>query len=198
MSTIHDFPVEPDAGLLPICSHTHPIPCSPLPVIKLDQASLSTRGDNDDYIRRSRVFIDFEVFMNTVLHVPVDWKTRWGPGIKAIKEDRGFKEHHEQYLQQCINPASSEKSFHEPLTNLTNAIINTLLRRDLGSVISRGFQCHHLQSCLLFGTKHLRWTNPLHVLEAGPYGNTLCDGGNMPRLLIDGTFAVIFSITGHD
>ena len=196
MATTHDFPVEQDAVLRPICPHTLLMsatpPCSPFPLIRLDQAFLSTRGDNDGYVREdlgSRVFIDFEVFMKTVLHVPVDWRTLWGPRIKAVKEDCGFKEHRKQYLQRCINPTSPEKSFYEPLMGLTNAIINTLLRCDLGSGISGDSQ---YQNSLLSGTKHLYWTNPLHVLEAGRYDNTLCDGGDMPRLLVDGMLAVIF------
>ena len=197
MTSIHDFPAEIGAGLLPIRHHTPPMSarplCSPSPLIKLDQASLSTREDYDDYVREDPgacVFIDFEVFMKTVLHVPVDWKTLWGPAIEAIKEDCEFKEHRGQYLLQCNNPASPEKSFYEPFMNLMNVIVDTLLRYDL-SGICRGSQYHHHQNCRLSGTKHLHWPNPLHVLEAGQYGNTLCDGDNIPRLVVDGMLAVV-------
>ena len=129
--------------------------------------------------------------MKSVLRVPVDWNTLWDPVIEAIKEDCRFKKYHGQYLQQCIDPALPGKSFYEPLMNVVNAIVDALPRCDL-SGISRGSQYHHHQNCPLPGMNNLHWADPLHVLEAGQYNNTLCDGKNMPRLVVNGTFAVIF------
>lgn len=39
-------------------------------------------------------------------------------------------------------------------------------------------------------SESLHWANPLHVLEVKPYDNALCEGKNMPRLVIDGECAL--------
>ena len=58
------------------------------------------REDYEEYIREdlnSRVFVDFEVFMRSVLHVPVGWEAKWKPNIEAVKADPRFREHHDEY-----------------------------------------------------------------------------------------------------
>jgi hypothetical protein len=39
--------------------------------------------------------------MKRVLHVPDDWRTRWGPAIDAVKADAKFNKHHEKYCGLC-------------------------------------------------------------------------------------------------
>ena len=38
--------------------------------------------------------------------------------------------------------------------------------------------------------KLLHWANPLQVLEVKPYDNALCDGKNMPRLVVGGKYTM--------
>ena len=45
----------------------------------------------------NRVFVDFDVFLLSVLHVPRDWKTLWGPAIEAVKADQEFSTCHRKY-----------------------------------------------------------------------------------------------------
>ena len=87
------------------------------------------RDDYDDYIRedlKSRVFVDFEVFLKSVLHVPHNWKTLWGPAIEAVKADEDFIEYHKEYCKRCAVRGSPEKPFYEPLMKTANATLHVV------------------------------------------------------------------------
>ena len=87
------------------------------------------REDYDDYIREdfeSRVFVDFEVFMKTVLHVPDNWKDAWGPAIAEVKTDTRFTKCHREYCEKCDQPGLHEKSFYEPFVDTANAVLTVL------------------------------------------------------------------------
>ena len=110
-----------------------------------DRVEKYDRGDYDDYIRedlKSRVFVDFEVFMKHVLHVPDDWKTLWEPAIEAVKEDPSFNEHHTKYCHQCDKSGSREASFYEPLMDTANAVLKVLSRSTFDG-ISPGIPQHY-------------------------------------------------------
>ena len=170
------------------------------------------REDYEDYIREdlsSRVFVDFEVFMKSVLHVPADWKTQWGPVIEAVKADQEFREHHEGYCRQCDKSGSPEKSFYDPLRNTANAVLRVLSRSSSdddpgnpqyyhvndpkklqGGVINRVNLSPDLvvlhDDCQPSRAEGLHWANALHVLEVKPYDGAICDGANIPGLVTDG------------
>ena len=85
---------------------------------------------SDDYKRfilhdleHNRVFVDMEDFMEHVLHVPGDWKTRWGPTITKVKENKEFISKHDNYVAQCNNVRSKEEFFYEPLVGMVNKIL---------------------------------------------------------------------------
>ncbi|KAF9644498.1 hypothetical protein BDM02DRAFT_3272377 [Thelephora ganbajun] len=176
------------------------------------------RGDYDDYIRedlKSRVFVDLEVFMKNVLHVPDDWKTEWGPAIEAVKTDQKFEKHHEEYCQHCGRSSSQEVSFYKPLMNAANAVLDVLSRSTLGDASSGVPQYYHVndpkklrggvinrvslspdlvvlhKECQPSKGEQLHWANPLHILEVKPFDGALCDGMNMPRLVVDGIDPVL-------
>lgn len=43
------------------------------------------------------VLVDIECFMRSVLHIPPDWRTQWGPVIHAIKRNPDFMKHYLEY-----------------------------------------------------------------------------------------------------
>ena len=174
--------------------------------------------DRDDYEEcihedlKSRVFVDFEVFMKSVLHVPEDWKTQWKSVMKAVETDPEFKQHYEEYRKYCDDWAAREASFYEPLAKMANAVLDVLSRSESSEIV--GIDSGIPQTYLVNNTRKLQggifnkanlspdlivlhkdcdhmsdslhWANALHVLEVKPYGNTICDGRGMPKLVVDG------------
>ena len=166
-----------------------------------DRVERFHRADYDGYIRedlRSRVFVDFEVFMKYVLHVPDDWKTAWGPAIEAVKADPDFKRHHEEYCKQCNKFDFEKESFYAPLMNTTNAVLGVLSRSAFDGISPKISQHCHVNKFQPSEKEDLHWANPLHILEAEPYDNVLCDGTRMPRLVIDGECTTGSSHPGHN
>jgi len=179
-----------------------------------DRVGKYTRADYEKYIREDlscRVFVDFEVFMKRVLHVPDDWKTRWGPAIDAIKADATFSEHHEKYCRLCEEKGTAEQNFYPRLMEMANAALDVIFRTYFEGIPSERRQYYHVNNpnhikggvmnerglspdlVLLQedrrrggASESLHWANPLQVLEVKPYDNALCDGRNMPRLVVDG------------
>ena len=167
-------------------------------------------ADYDHHVHvdlQSRVFVDFEVFMKSVLHVPDDWKTRWGPVIEAVKAHQEFMKHHKEYCEHCENEAPLEGSFYEPLMGATNAVIDVLSRSTFNG-FSPGIPQHIRvdesnlspdlktlrKDCPSSKTKRPHWTNPLwHALEVTPSRNFACDGRYIPRLVVDGKRAMRMS-----
>ena len=72
---------------------------------------------------RHRVFIDIDVFMTHVLHVPEDWKKQWGSTIKEIKRDSTFLTAHSDYDHRCGVHGIKEREFYQPLVDMGNAIL---------------------------------------------------------------------------
>ena len=104
------------------------------------------RCDYDNYIREdlnSRVFVDFEVFLKSVLHAPHDWRTLWGPTIEAVKADEKFIGHHKKYCDLCGKGTTVEKSFYTPLMETANAVIDVLSQSEFDG-ISRSPQHYHV------------------------------------------------------
>ena len=91
-------------------------------------------GDREGYeehVRKDlshRVFVDHEVFVKYVLHVPENWKTKWRPALDAVKADANFKKHHESYCGLCGgNRALEQKNFYSPLTEMDNTVLDVVL-----------------------------------------------------------------------
>ena len=147
--------------------------------------------DYGDCIRedlRSRVFVDFEVFMKHVLHVPDGWRTTWEPMIEAVKADLDFKRHHEEYCNHCNKLGSQEKTFYGPLMDAANTVLEVVSRPTFGSISPR------ISDLVLHKDRQpseegLHSINPLRILKVNPYNNALCDGTRIPRLVVDGECA---------
>lgn len=183
----------------------------------IDRIDKYDRHDYEDYIREDlncRVFVDFEVFMKYVLHVPDDWGTRWRRAINAVKADAEFNENHEKYCKLCEKEGTLEKDFYPPLVDTANAVLKVVSQPRFKRIPPGTPQYYHINHphhikggvmnkrnlspdlVLLHknrphpaspgAVKSLHWANPLHVLEVKPYDNALCDGRNMPRLIVGG------------
>jgi len=174
------------------------------------------RRDYEQYIREDlscRVFVDFEVFMKDVLHVPENWKTLWSPAIDAVKTDADFNKHHKKYCKLCEEDGTLEKNFYPPLMETANAVLDVVHWSNFEGIPSEKRQYYHVNDpkhvkggvmdkrglspdlVLLhqdrphpgsYSDNKLHWVNPLHVLEVKPYDNALCDGNSIPRLAVDG------------
>ena len=171
--------------------------------------------DYEDYIREDlscRVFVDFGVFMKYVLHVPDDWQTRWKPAIDAVKANKRFDKYHKTYCKLCERNGTLEKDFYQPLMETANAILSVVTSKtSFNGIPSKKRQYYHINNpnhvkggvmnkkglspdlVLLHKDRplpgadtSLHWANPLHVLEVKPYDSAICDGRNMPRLVVDG------------
>jgi hypothetical protein len=159
----------------------------------------------DAYVRNdlnSRVFVDFEVFIKSVLHIPHDWKTRWGPAIEAVKVDEKFTRCRQEY---CNETSSQEEGIYELLMGAVRAVFDVLsaskfscisgtphyrhahdLEKDRGEAMDRV----HLSPDLVVlrkrrqpTNKHLRRENTLRILTCDGY---IYDGKDIPRLVVDG------------
>ena len=170
------------------------------------------RAEYEDYIREDlscRVFVDYEVFMKRVLHVPDDWKTQWSRAIKAIKADAEFKEYHGEYCKLCEENGGHERNFYPALVGTANAILGVLARSRFRGIPLEKRQYYYVSDPVHLNggvmslspdlvllhenravpdetNKTLHWANPLQVLEVKPYDNALCDGRYMPRLVVGG------------
>ena len=177
------------------------------------------RADYEDYIREdlnSRVFVDFEVFLKTVLHVPEDWKTKWKLAIDAVKADVEFNKNHETYCELCEKRGTLEEDFYPSLMGMANAALNVLYRTPFEGIPADKRQYYHVNNPDIFkgGVMNKRglspdlvvlhkdrpgdykkpphWANPLHILEVKPFDNALCEGRNIPRLVVDGEHTTRF------
>ena len=189
-----------------------------------DKVGKFERADYDAYIRedlRNRVFVDFEVFMTSVLHVPEDWRTTWGPAIEGVKTDSGFNEKLKGYYGQCNNPDAAEGKFYTPLIDTANAALGVLPRFTTSDTPAGIPQYYHTNNPKKLrggvinlanlspdivalhedchpSERNLHWANPLHVLEVKPYDNAICDGLGVLRMLSQGKTAwCALSVFGH-
>ena len=180
-----------------------------------DRTDKYDRVDYEGYIREdlsSRVFVDFEVFMKQVLHVPNNWKARWRQAIGAVKGNQEFKQYHQEYCRLCNEGGTQEKDFYPELAKMANAVLDVASQPRFKNIIPTGRQQYyhvndpnHLRGgmmskkglspdlVLLHGghptpdkNTSLHWANPLHVMEVKPSDNALSDGTNMPRLVVRG------------
>jgi len=170
----------------------------------------------EDYIREDlscRVFVDYEVFMKQVLHVPGNWRTLWRQAIEAVTTDKGFTRQYERYCEMCGKANTAEKEFYSPLVEMANAVLEVVSQGKFKCIPSerRQYYCAtdltHLKGgvmdkknlcpdIILMDQNRKRpsgpkdnfvyWANPLHVLEVKPHDSVLCDGANMPHLIVDG------------
>jgi len=175
-------------------------------------------GDYEEYVREDlscRVFVDYEVFMKYVLHVPTGWKTEWATAINAVNANANFKNHYEAYCGLCKANGTVEKDLYQPLVETANAVLGVVSRHRFGNTGTGKSQYYHVNDpnringgvmnkkglcpdlVLLHNNRprpkegeSLHWANPLHILEVKSNNNAICDGRNMPKLVVDGKSSV--------
>ena len=127
----------------------------------------------------SRVLVNFEVFLRSVLHVPCDWKILWGSAIEAVKVDQEFSTHHREYCRRREEHGSSGQSFSDALRKTANAVIDVV------------------STSKFYGTSgnSIHQANNFCILEGKPYRGAICNGKCMPRLIVDGKHV---SSSSHD
>ena len=171
------------------------------------------REDYDDYILEDlnkRVFVDFEVLLKSVLHVPPDWRSRWKSAIRAVKRNRKFKEYHGLYCQFCDEGGTVEESFYEPLVGIANTVLGVVFQSGRLDGASGNPQRYHVnnpgtlrggvmnkrnlspdlvvthEDCQVTDGQPLHWANALQILEVKPYDTALSNGEKMAKLKVDG------------
>ena len=183
-----------------------------------DRVDKYAREDYDGYVREDlscRVFVDYGVFMEYVLHVPKDWRIKWKPALDAVKADANFKEYHQEYCGLCSQSGTLESAFYPPLADTANAVLDVVSRSNFDDIPSEKRQYYHVNDpnrikggvmnknglspdlVLLHQNRprpqqkeSVHWANPLHALEVKPNDNVICDGKYMPRLVVDGKCTV--------
>ena len=165
---------------------------------------------------RHRVFVDIDVFMENVLHVPGDWREEWGEAIAKIKRNRTFMTALTHYIDQCNTSGAPERDFYRPLVNTANAILDFSESSPYKCIKPQTPQCYivndpkkircgvinnlspdivavhrdflpHLDDEQGLAKKPtMTWAHPLQVLEVKPWDNALVDGSCMPRLMVNG------------
>ena len=73
-----------------------------------------------------RVFVDMEVFMKHVLHVPDNWRQEWADVIQEIRCGDAFADARLEYNAQCKNSNAKEEKFYKPLVDMVNAVFDGL------------------------------------------------------------------------
>ena len=151
--------------------------------------------------------------MKYALRVPHDRKTKWKSVIEATKAAHEFKSYHEECCSCCEDSTSSEVSSYEPLAKTANAVLDVLSRSGLDGVDSGIPQSYNINSPrkLQGGVSNksnlspdlvvlheeydttkpnsVHWANALHVLEVKPHDIAMCDGEDIPRLVLGGEHA---------
>jgi hypothetical protein len=93
-----------------------------------DQAPKYDSAKYEEYIaqdfERHRVFVDIDVFMKSVLHVPENWKRLWGQTIRQIRNNKAFLIAYTDYSRECETRGGQEQRFYKPLVDMTNAILD--------------------------------------------------------------------------
>jgi len=93
-----------------------------------DQAQKYDSAKYEEYIirdfERHRVFVDIDVFMTHVLHVPENWKNLWGRTIRRVKRDGVFSTAHWDYSRRCGTHGMGEHKFYKPLVDMGNTILD--------------------------------------------------------------------------
>ena len=70
-----------------------------------------------------RVFVDMDVFMKHVLHIPENWEELWAGTIGRIKQDPVFSLAIWEHTRWCGAQGIREDIFYKPLVDMINAIL---------------------------------------------------------------------------
>ena len=138
--------------------------------------------DDEDILwefKHHRVFVDIDVFMNTVLHVPDNWRELWGRTIMRIKRDEAFLISYWDYRHKCqIQGAGSES--HRPLVDMANAVLDFLSKDPLDESVK-------LRTPRRYSRNNPKEIHPKRSnLTQASLDDALDDGSWIPRLQVKG------------
>ena len=165
-------------------------------------------------LEHHRVFVDIEVFMGHVLHIPDNWRQLWGHTIKRIKLDIAFSTAHREYTHRV-----PKATLYKSLVDMGNAIIrisgippdNSARSRIRQRPLKNG-RSGVLGGAMNAATPHtndspphiwlkqrdkrpldesnMRWAQPLLALQVESLDDALANGSCMPRLMVNGKRAI--------
>lgn len=106
--------------------------------LALDRVQKYDSAKYEEYIAQDfeshRVFVDIDIFMTHVLHVPKNWKVLWGWTIRRAKRDRAFSTALWEYSRRYGTQGLDEWKFYKPSVDMGNAILNFSVRSPDDSV----------------------------------------------------------------
>ena len=189
--SLSDLP--PRSMLPPIPSYTRGMTPSAHGSSLESELSNYSSDKSEEYIvqdfDRHQVFVDIEVFMKHVLHVPDNWKKSWGPTIKTIRRDRTFMTAHAVYTSFCNTRSTKEDAFYDSLVDLTEAIFSIVGSEDSDESVKSRTRLRCIRND---GVMHGLSPDIVAIHEAKDHTHSLIDGSSMPRLKVNGkppTFA---------
>lgn len=152
--------------------------------LKRSTTRLVADGDPANDLEDKSVFVDIEVFIKSVLHAPVDWKTQWAPVIHMVKRNPDFMKH---YLEHRVlhkkKYAEPEESHYEPLLLMNDATLRVAFPATLSQ------------------DTPLPLTQLVLIVDDGIPGCVLNEGSSIPQLVAKGTVTQIshdcFQLTGN-
>ena len=148
---------------------------------------------DDDYILGDfdyrRVFIDIDVFMEHVLHVPENWRGLWRRTIMRIKRDETFSISYWDYRRECGIRSPKESRFYRPLVDMSNAILKFSTEDSLDEPVKLRtpprYPRKNPEKVHPEGSNPTR-AQPLQVPEVELLDDALDDGSRIPRLKVNG------------
>ena len=135
-------------------------------------------GDPADDLEKHSVSVDIEDFMRSVLHVPVDWRARWGSVIHAVKRNPDFRGHYFDYRVRCKKRCPEPEKNYEPLLLMNDATI----RAAFPTVLARNTISPPPPSAQF-----------IHIVDGGSSDCILDDGSSIPRLVNEGELTRILA-----
>jgi hypothetical protein len=97
-------------------------------------------------LQHHRVFVDMEIFMKHVLHVPDNWREVWGPTIERIKRTDAFSNAHHAFTTCCNTKGSREEGLYSPLVAVSNAILDACESPEADNSVNPVFGLRYLRN----------------------------------------------------
>ena len=149
----------------------------------------SPEYDDEDILsefKHHRVFVDIDVFMETVLHVPENWRELWRRIIMRIKRDETFLVSYWDYRHKCQIQSAEESRFYRPLVDMANAVLDFLTKDPLDVSVKlrtpQRYPRNNPKKTHPEGS-NFTWADSLQVESSG---DALDDGSWIPRLKTNG------------
>jgi len=167
-----------------------PMSCGASILHKLRHATEQPPKHDDEYILGDfdyhRVFVDVDVFMKHILHVPENWRELWGRTITRIKHDETFLVSYWDYRRECAIQGAEESRFYRPLVDMANTVLEFSTEDSLDEPVKLRTPQRHLREDpkkVHPEGSNLTWAQSLEVESSD---DALDDGSRIPRLKVNG------------